>query len=407
MNRDRLLYLIDVCKSQRATSEERNELENWYASFDLTTDVPDLFGNDENRIRRQIWGSLEARPELSPILDKKGKQINIFQSFLLRAALVALVMGLSVYLFTQNSPDLASPDDKQVQIIEDIQPGGNNATLILADGSVVDLQSIEAGKVIQQNGLSVIKTQDGQIAYKTEANNSSINELELTYNTIKTPRGGQYQVVLPDGTYVWLNAASSLTYPTRFESAERVITLSGEAYIEVSPKYAKDGKRVPFKVRTKNQEIQVIGTHFNVKAYEEEKETFTTLLEGKVKLIGFENGNRTAKERVLRVGETVSWSDNSFEISHVALEKVIAWKNGKFIFTGDNVKNIMKDVSRWYDVDVSYQGDLSNVNFEGSLSRYENISEILRKLELTGTVRFKIISENADQRKGRRIEVMQ
>src|SRR5690606_34876775 len=160
MNRDRLLYLIDVCKSQRATSEERNELENWYASFDLTTDVPDLFGNDENRIRRQIWGSLEARPELSPILDKKGKQINIFQSFLLRAALVALVMGLSVYLFTQNSPDLASPDDKQVQIIEDIQPGGNNATLILADGSVVDLQSIEAGKVIQQNGLSVIKTQD-------------------------------------------------------------------------------------------------------------------------------------------------------------------------------------------------------------------------------------------------------
>src|SRR5690606_25865220 len=149
--------------------------------------------------------------------------------------------------------ELPLQENITTQIIEDVAPGGNNATLTLADGSVVDLQSIEAGKVIQQNGLSVIKTQDGQIAYEIEPASSS-EELELTYNTIATPRGGQYQIVLPDGTSVWLNAASSLTYPTRFESTERVITLSGEAYIEVSPKYAKDGKRVPFKVRTKNQE---------------------------------------------------------------------------------------------------------------------------------------------------------
>ena len=407
MNRDRLQYLIDVCKSQHATSEERIELENWYASFDHNSDVTDLLdADDEDRIRRQIWNGLEASPDLRPILAKRGRQVNIFQTFFFRAAVVALVMGLSVYLFMQSSSELPSQENIQTQIIEDIAPGGNNATLTLADGSVVDLNSIEAGKVIQQNGLSVIKTQDGQIAYETGPASSS-EELELTYNTIATPRGGQYQIVLPDGTSVWLNAASSLTYPTRFESTERVITLSGEAYIEVSPKYAKDGKRVPFKVRTKNQEIQVIGTHFNVKAYEDEKETLTTLLEGKVKVIGFEKGTRTQQERVLRVGETASWSDNSFAINHVPLDKVIAWKNGKFIFTGDNVKNIMKDVSRWYDVDISYTGDLSNVNFEGSLSRYENISEILRKLELTGTVRFKIISENADQRKGRRIEVMQ
>ena len=407
MNRDRLKYLLDVCKSQRATSEERIELENWYESFDNNADVTDLLDEEyENRIRLQIWDRLEASPELTPILNKGIKQINVFQSFFFRAASIALIVGLSVYLLMQGNSHPVSPEDNQEQIIADIAPGGNNATLTLADGSVVDLQSIESGKVIQQNGLSVIKTQDGQIAYKAEPTTSA-KDIEITYNTIKTPRGGQYQIVLPDGTLVWLNAASSLTYPTRFESSERVITLSGEAYIEVSPKHSKDGKRVPFKVRTKNQEIQVLGTHFNVKAYEDEKETFTTLLEGKVKVIGFENGTPTGKERVLKIGETASWDNNTFDMSGIALEKVIAWKNGKFIFTGDNVKSIMKDVSRWYDVDISYTGDLSNVNFEGSLSRYANISEILRKLELTGTVRFKVVSEDADPGKGRRIEVMQ
>src|SRR5690606_16419836 len=150
-------YLIDVCKSQHATSAERVELENWYASFDHNSDVTDLLdADDEDRIRRQIWNGLEASPDLRPHLAKRGRQVNIFQTFFFRAAVVALVMGLSVYLFMQSSSELPSQENIQTQIIEDIAPGGNNATLTLADGSVVDLNSIEAGKVIQQNGLSVI-----------------------------------------------------------------------------------------------------------------------------------------------------------------------------------------------------------------------------------------------------------
>jgi len=407
MDKTRLEYLINVCKSEKATLAEREELESWYSEFDNNPDVTDsLDKNRQEAIRSRIWQQLTKNSELGSLFYRPSKQIKFFQTFLFKAAaMVTIVVGFGLYFYTQRDLNHHLYTAAATDAI-DIQPGGSNATLTLADGSVVDLKAVEEGKVIAQDGLSIVKTEDGTITYQTDSIKLKGNS-ELSYNTISTPRGGEYKVILPDGTLVWLNASSSLTYPTQFDDSERLILLSGEAYFEVSHQYSqRDKKRVPFKVKTSNQEIEVLGTHFNVKAYEDEQETATTLLEGKVRVIGFDNGTQTNEERILKIGETAFWDSNTFEVQKAVTEKVMAWRNGKFIFSGENIREIMKDVSRWYDVDVAYKGDLRNVNFEGSLSRYENISEILRKLELTGTVSFKIIPGNGDKNEGRRIEVM-
>jgi len=406
MDKIRLEYLIDVCKSEKATLAEREELECWYLDFDNNPNVTDSVDKKrQEALQFRIWKQLIKRPELSSLVYHSSKRIKFFQTFLFKAAaMIAVVIGLVLYFYTQRDSNQRLYTETTIDAT-DIQPGGNNATLTLADGSVLDLKAVEEGKVIAQNGLSIVKTEDGTITYQTDSIRLKGNS-ELSYNTISTPRGGEYKVILPDGTLVWLNASSSLTYPTQFNNSERLILLSGEAYFEVSHQYSQGGKkRVPFKVKTSKQEIEVLGTHFNVKAYEDEQETATTLLEGKVKVIGFDNGTQTNEERILKIGETAFWNSNTFDVQNAATEKVMAWRNGKFIFSGENITEIMRDVSRWYDVDVAYKGDLRNVNFEGSLSRYENISEILQKLELTGTVHFKIVAENAG-RKERRIEVM-
>ena len=228
-------------------------------------------------------------------------------------------------------------------------------------------------------------------------------------NTINTPRGGQYKINLPDGTKVWLNAASSLTYPSQFTAKERRVELSGEAYFEVASQVltnSKGNSKIPFIVKTQNQEVEVIGTHFNVKAYNDDNDSETTLLEGKVKVVGYSNGVKSNEEKILNVGQSAIWNNGKIVIEAVNTEKAIAWKDGKFAFSGENIKDLMSNISRWYNVEVAYDGDVSEVNFEGSISRYETISEVLRKLELTGTVHFKIVPIENELGQERRIIVM-
>ncbi|GEP95706.1 FecR family protein [Chitinophaga cymbidii] len=257
----------------------------------------------------------------------------------------------------------------------DAPPGGNKAVLTLADGTVVTLDS--AGNQVIQQGSTTVSQRNGQLLYAA-ANNGTAT---ISYNRLSTPRGGQFQVTLPDGSKVWLNAASSLRFPTAFTGKERNVEMTGEAYFEI----AKDARK-PFKVSVNDMTIEVLGTHFNVNAYTDEKKMAATLLEGAVRL------TKGTEKAALKPGEQAQWASGgkAFTIAHPELDQVVAWKNGYFRFNGDNIVDIMKQLSRWYDIDAVYAGNMTMKDYSGYISRNSNISEVLKMLELTEDISFKI-----------------
>jgi ferric-dicitrate binding protein FerR (iron transport regulator) len=219
-----------------------------------------------------------------------------------------------------------------------------------------------------------------------EKNATNLN----AFNTIETPRGSQYKIILPDGSNVWLNASSSLKYPVIFDGKKRNVELTGEAYFEVSK-----NKEMPFVVHTQTQDVQVLGTHFNINAYPDETETKTTLLEGKVLV------SKGAESKMMKPGEQVVNFNQSriLELSTMAdAAESIAWKNGLFLFNHNNLYSIMNQISRWYDIEVDYEGDFNKQYYSGTISRFGKVTDVLKTMELTGSVKFKIV--------GRRIVVM-
>lgn len=283
--------------------------------------------------------------------------------------------------------------DKQ-NLQADVEPGGNKAILTLADGSEIILDQAGKGNLARQAGVQIVKTTNGQLVYTVkESSDSSKGISENLTNTISTPRGGQYQVNLPDGTRVWLNAASSLKFPLSFATLkERKVELKGEAYFEVE----KDAAR-PFIVQSDRQTVQVLGTHFNINSYEDEPDVKTTLLEGAVKVTAL-NGAK-AEQAFLKPGQQARISSGSKPINVLRVDPMVevAWKNGQFFFENESIENIMKQISRWYDVEVVYEDEVTGKTVWGSVTRYANVSKVLAVLELTGEIHFKI--------EGRRITV--
>lgn len=269
-----------------------------------------------------------------------------------------------------------------------IRPGGNYATLSLDDGSLITLDSIENDWVIRQAGIVARKTTNGQLIY--ELKSQATDHQEVSYNTISTPNGGQYRVILSDGTTVWLNATSSLRYPTRFTGESRSVVLTGEAYFEVAP-----DKNMPFVVECEKQTVRVLGTHFNINAYPDEQSVNTTLLEGRVKVIS-KDGEKNVE---LKPGEQASLENGKVKVKNVDTEQVTDWTNGDFIFAGDDIKSVMRKIARWYDVEIAYEkGYHPDTRFNGQVSRSKSISDVLQVLELTGAVNFRI--------EGRKITVL-
>ncbi|MFT3855866.1 MAG: FecR domain-containing protein [Ilumatobacteraceae bacterium] len=301
------------------------------------------------------------------------------------AASVILLIGASCFWVLQAGNNksgklTSSAPPKRPTIF----PGHDNAILKLANGSTVVLDSVGNGSLATQGKISVTKL-DGQIKY----DGASDNPGDLLYNTVSTARGNQYQLVLSDGTRVWLNAASSLQFPVAFERNERKVSMKGEVYFEI----AADKSR-PFIVNVNGMEVTVLGTHFDVNAYTDEKGIKTTLLEGAVKI---------SKEKVNTVmvpGQQAMLSDNgSIRLTNnVDVDEIVAWKNGSFVFTAQPIESIMRQISRWYDVDIVYEGPVSKETFSGIVSRKSNLSEALKIME-DGGVKFRI--EN------RKIVVMQ
>jgi hypothetical protein len=305
------------------------------------------------------------------------------------AASIILCLGTGAYFyFHQKVDQQQTAQNKPVK--NDLLPGGNRAYLTLSNGKRITLTGAANGQIAQQSGVTITKTADGQLVYQAASAGTDEASAPIKYNTIETPKGGQYQVTLPDGTAVWLNAASSLKYPASFASLkDRKVELTGEAYFEV----AKD-KAHPFIVKTNNEDVEVLGTHFNINSYTDEPSTKTTLLEGSVQVSAKEGD--IAK---IKPGEqAVLNQSGNIAVEKVNVNKAVAWKNGKFVFESENISSIMRKLSRWYDVEIVYKDDIPDRTFTGSISRYDNISKILENIMLTKAIHFKI--------EGRRITIM-
>lgn len=332
---------------------------------------------------------LMSQPEQSstPIVELPGKRSRI-KVYRAAAAVLILLAGTAV-VFTLNrkKPDISKLPISQ-RYHNDVAPGGDKAVLELADGNKIVLDNASNGELAKQGLTRIVKLDNGQLAYQA----SKVRSETVSFNSITTPKGGQYQIVLPDGSKVWLNAASSLRFPTAFTGNERKIELSGEAYFQV----VKNAS-MPFKVVVERSmsaeagkpnplEIEVLGTEFNLTAYGDEDNEKITLINGAVKV---STGN---EQKELQPNQQASLNKGSSSlnlISDVNIEEIIAWKNGRFQFHDATIESIMRQAGRWYDIEISYDGKI-NQQFKGTIPRNVNLSTFLQILEATGWVHFRI-----------------
>lgn len=361
------LKLIHKYNKGIATEEEINFIESFDNAFDLKDDLI----TDENEssfqdIKSSIKNGIEDR---IIALDKKKRPY--YQTIYRYAAAAVILLIASVTIFIMRKDGNSRSNTKQTAQV--IRPGGNKATLTLSNGKRIVLDEAHNGQIAQQSNVNITKTANNQIVYAATSNGSEQAAYTLQ-NTISTPNGGQYQLVLPDGTKAILNAATSLTYPAEFHGSERLVQLNGEAYFEVAK-----NKKMPFRVKAGNQTVEVLGTHFNVNAYTDEAFVKTTLLEGSVKVSSGENST------LIVPGEQAITNDGqggAIVKRIVDVDKETAWKNGLFSFEDEDLKSIMRQVARWYDVKVVYAGNLPDEKFIGEISRASNLSDVFKILEL-------------------------
>lgn len=298
------------------------------------------------------------------------------------AAVTGIILATASWWLMKPSTPAKPLPAVAVRYKNDVPPGSNKAILTLSDGSSITLDDAKNDTLGKQGSTSIIKLQNGQVLYKAAAAATAV-----TYNTLSTPRGGQYQLTLPDGTKVWLNAASSLHFPTAFTSHSRLVELTGEGYFEVAPMPGK-----PFLVKVNGTEIAVLGTHFNVMAYTNEQAMAVTLLEGAV------NVSRNGVVKKLHPGQQARIpADNNITVTNVDISEAVAWKNGFFIFERADITTVMRQLERWYDIDVVYEGAPPTMRFGGGMQRSLPLSRVLNILE-KNQVAFKI--------EGRKITVL-
>lgn len=378
-NNDRINDLLDQYVNKTISEEDFSELFNYISKDDykqllddymkksdkVSLPDADVHHVDWNHMYQNIVANKKERSKTAIIISL-AKKLTI-------AASLAIVgyLGYNIYN-KQMAPQPA------VQIAKtDLLPGGDKAILKLADGSEIVLNDAQNGTLTQQGASNINKSDEGFIEYAV----NDEEEQKVYTNTLSTPRGGQYRLMLPDKSLVWLNAESSITFPTAFVGNQRKVTVTGEVYFEVS----KD-KTKPFIVESGQANVEVLGTHFNVNLYPNEESAAVTLLEGSIKL----NHNNASK--ILVPGQQAVFDANSSRIllKNVDVDNVVDWKNGLFIFEDASIKDVMRQVERWYDVDVKYVGKTPSIKFNGVVSRNNNVSKLLKLLQAAGNVAFNI-----------------
>lgn len=384
MNREQLQKLTRKYLSGAASDQEKNDLHQWYDKAGSNLEDPIYIDKPKANadIRSEIFQKIKLRvfdkPEIS-----YTKKVFFYRAGTAAAFLIAF--GIAFFL-------LQKADKGIVQVkhnIEVVLPGSNTATLKMSDGKEIDLGAVAKGELLAGYNLRIVKAEAGRLIYSRNDKNqkTSLNGKPPVpiFSTVTTPRGGQYQIDLPDGTKVWLNAESSLKFPVSFSNEkERLVELTGEGYFEV-----EHDKTRPFKVISDAQCVTVLGTHFNINTYGDENVTKTTLVKGSVNVQSLLPKNND--KRILKPGQqSIVAHGKAIEISKANIEEVIAWKNGAFVFDNEPIQSVMKKLSRWYNVDVEYKGTPTDELFVGKISKYSNVEKVLDLLELTGKVKFKI-----------------
>ena len=379
---DRLQQLLNIYLTGKLREDQRGELAAFLEKGEATEQLEDLIQQQLSRGEYSIIGDMANTEDriVKRVLEKIGStsvvalpdpRIRWLRKWRWAAAILLLIGAGAGFWLTQRHPDSSSANSNRLAQ-NDVGPGSDKAILTLSDGRTIYLDSTANGAIAQQGNASIVKQANGRISYQLKGAATG----GIMMNTMRTPRGGQYRLVLPDGTQVWLNAASSIRYPVAFTGKERKVSITGEAYFEVVK-----NKELPFIVDVDGKSsIQVLGTHFNVNSYADESAIRTTLLEGSVMVDG----------AVLKPGQQARINGERLTVlNNTDIDKVMAWRNGLFNFEDASLEEVMRQLARWYDVEVIYQKGIPDIRFEGEISRNIQLSNLLKVLA-RAEVKFKI-----------------
>lgn len=396
---DYLAALLLKQLRQEITAEELEYLERWKAAHPSNAQVYDRV-NDSEKLLNDLTAMKQVDMEgwwqkISANITPIKRTVPFYRRWYTyaAAAVVLIVAGAITWQYGQPKKLPPAVTGTYVPAVVDVQPGGNKATLALSNGNVINLSDANSGKLAQEGNVNVVKLKEGEIRYE---HTGDVNIQEgVVWNTLSTPRGGQYSLVLPDGSKVWLNAASSIKYPAQFSKTERRVTITGEAYFDVVP----NTQKVPFIVDIQSvsgtglAEVEVLGTSFDIMAYDDEADIKTTLLKGKVKLSA---AGESSEYKLLAPGQQAQMPHmaiNGKELIKIVdvedADEAMNWRNGLVSLQNADIKTIMRMISRWYNIEIGYQGQTPNYTFTGILPLKENLSAVIKVLEFNG-MRFKI-----------------
>lgn len=375
MQQEEVQKLVDKYLHNTASAEETEKLFQWYRN-EMKTNTEWNFDplEDEENLKSFIFSKIDV-----PDLAERKTPIYRRYYALTAAATVLLFMVSGLYFYFKNDQIQDAPVSVQLAAtskVKDIQPGGIKAILTLSDGKKIVLDDSQNGVVINQGGIKIQKNSKGIIEYSLVnlSNKQPLTkggENQIVYNTIQTPVGGKFQLNLADGSKVWLNSASSLRFPVFFSGEKREVELTGEAYFEVSKHVDKR-----FSVRSGNQTVEVLGTHFNINAYSDEPSITTTLIEGAVRVIEL----NTKKSKILKPGEQ-SKVDRDIRIQRNETQAEVAWKDGYFYFENAKIETVMRQLGRWYGITARYEAVLPEHHFEGAIATNLTLLEVLEILQ--------------------------
>ncbi|CAM3738638.1 FecR family protein [Flavobacterium chungbukense] len=369
MNKTQISELLKQYQEGTLSDEDKDKVDAWYLQKALDSKL--------QLNEYELEDSYQYLKSTLPVQHER-KVLSLWPRIAV-AASIALLLGSGIFYFIQ-------PKEQNVQVTvkpQEIAPGGTRGVLTLSNGKQIVLSDISAKDTIAKEGeedeVTIKMNANGEITYVINPNAEGSKD-DNSFNTLSTPTGGQYNIILADGTKVYLNAVSSIKYPTQFNGDKRIVELDGEAYFEVAKNKSK-----PFVVKSDKQSIEVLGTHFNVHSYNNESVIKTTLLEGSV-AVTYKN-----QKSILKPGQQSDVSDNfsKIKVREVDTEEAVAWKNGRFKFDNADLKNVMRQLERWYGIKVEYRGDVSDVRFNGGTFRNKNLSEVLKVLELSN-IKFKV-----------------
>lgn len=373
----KVAHLIAGHIRKTLTSFERKELDSWLEASEKNIQLFEELTDERNIQRALDWynhlqkeEALKTIKEKIPFVPERKKRSILFSVSVAAAVIFFIAVGILFWNKQKNRPN-SKENIAQQNPSTDVQPGGNRAVLTLSDGRQIILDSRKNGNLLKEGNTQLVKS-DSSLSYsKTEA------KLQPVINTISVPKGGQYQITLSDGTKVWLNASSSLRFPTAFTEKERMVELTGEGYFEITHNAAH-----PFKVKVGDIEVQDIGTAFNINSYGDEVENKTTLIEGSLKI------TKGTNEKVLYPGEQAEVTNKNITVQKVNARAVIAWKNGAFDFKNTLFPTVMKELERWYNIEIENK-DQNKTHLNATIKRNVPLSKMLMLLEGQGGVHFK------------------